>query len=168
MKRLHVVAIFATALIGGGTAAVSAASAAASPAKEVTVTGCVLKGDDGGFLLADLMIPAAPATVPQPRVLYWLEDDDDLEGHTGRRVEVTGELEGELEKGQIKIEREDNAVKLEIKADGRKLKLKLPETPAAIGTSGAARDDEKKKDKIDYVVRKLDVASVKMVQSTCR
>jgi hypothetical protein len=150
--------VFATAVAVGGTAAAGAD-------KDVKVTGCVLKGEEGrGFLLADRMLPDASSSVPQPRVLYLLKDDDELEGHTGRRVEITGELEGELEKGQIEVDRDGDAVKLEIKADDRKLKLRLPEMPAAVGTSGKDDDD----DEIDFVVRKLDVKSVKMVSSSCR
>ena len=161
MKRLIPVAALLTMWIG------AAVAAAAADDKKVTVTGCVLKGDDGGFLLADLMLPGAPAATPQPRVLYWLKDDDDLQGHTGRRVEITGELEGELEKGQVKVERDDGVVKLEVKVDGdRELKIRLPEMPAAVGTSGASDDDDDRK--IAYVVRKLDVKSVKMLSSTCQ
>ena len=157
MKLVWSVALV-TALTLGGTAA------AVAEDKDVKVTGCVLKGEEGrGFLLADLMLPGASASVPQPRVLYLLKDDDDLEGHTGRRVEITGELEGELEKGQIEVDRDGDAVKLEIKADDRTLKLRLPEMPAAVGTSG--KDDE---DELAFVVRKLDVKSMKMVSSTCR
>ncbi|HEX6179384.1 MAG TPA: hypothetical protein VF057_13560 [Thermoanaerobaculia bacterium] len=148
------------ALAIGGSAA-----GAEQDDKDVKVTGCVLKGENGrGFLLADLMLPGASATVPQPRVLYLLKDDDDLEGHTGRRVEIEGELEGELQKAQIEVERDGDAVKLEIKADDRTLKLRLPERPAAVGTSGDDKDDEE----IEFVVRKLDVKSMKMVSSTCR
>ena len=157
MKLLWSV-MFAAALLVGGPAVAGADD------KDVKVTGCVLKGEEGrGFLLADLIVPEASASVPQPRVLYLLKDDDDLEGHTGRRVEITGELEGELQKGEIEVERDGTAVKLEIKADDRTLKLRLPEMPAAVGTSGKDDDDE-----IDFVVRKLDVKSMKMVSSTCR
>ena len=157
MKLLWSVMI-ATALAFGGSVAANGED------KDVKVTGCVLKGEEGrGFLLADRMLPDASASVPQPRVLYLLKDDDDLEGHTGRRVEISGELEGELEKGEIEVERDGDAVKLEIKADDRNLKLRLPEMPAAVGTSGKDDDEE-----IAFVVRKLDVKSVKMVSSTCR
>jgi hypothetical protein len=155
--KLVCLLMLAMALTLGGTAA------AVGEDKDVKVTGCVLKGEEGrGFLLADLILPSASSEVPQPRVLYLLKDDDDLEGHTGRRVEITGELEGELEKGQIEVDRDGDAVKLEIKADDRTLKLRLPEKPAAVGTSG--KDD----DEIDFVVRKLDVKSMKMVSPTCR
>ena len=163
MKRLMYVAALAGVLSMSATAGRAATSGIDD--KEVTVTGCVLKGDDGGFLLADLMMAGAPSSVPQPRVLYLLKDDDDLEGHTGRRVEITGELEGELEKGKIEVERDGNVVKLEIKTDDRDLKVSLPEVPAAVGTAGDKNDDDKE---IEYVVRKLDVESVKIVSSTCR
>ena len=164
MRQLQLAAALVTALFLGGTTA-PAYDAQDKQEKDVTVTGCVLKGDEGGFLLADLMLGDAPPSVPQPRVLYLLEDDDDLEGHTGHRVKVKGELEGELATGQIEIEREDDMVELEIKSDGRDVKIRLPEVPAAVGTSGSASDNEKK---VEYVVRKLDVESITMVSSTCR
>jgi hypothetical protein len=154
-------AMLATALALGATAAASSVQ----EDKDVKVTGCVLKGEEGrGFLLADLMLPGASSSVPQPRVLYLLKDDDDLEGHTGRRVEIEGELEGDLEKGQIEVEQDGEAVKLEIEADDRTLKLRLPEKPAAVGTSGKDKDEAE----LTFVVRKLDVKSVKMVSSSCR
>lgn len=156
-------AMLASALAFGTTVAASAVQ----EDENVKVTGCVLKGESGrGFLLADLMLPGASSSVPQPRVLYLLEDDDDLEGYTGRRVQVVGELEGELQKAQIKVERDDQAVKLEIKTDDRTLKLRLPEKPAAVGTSG--NDDDDDDENIEFIVRKLDVKSTTMVSPTCR
>lgn len=146
--------------------------------KEVTITGCVVKGD-GGYVLTNVaseteaaaLAAGAPST-PQPpgavlpaRVLYWVDDDDDLEDHAGHKVEVRGELEGEVEKGTISAEREGGVVELEFKVDGKKVAIKVPDVPPAIGTSGKVGDKE-----VDfpYVVRRIDVKSVKTITSTCQ
>ena len=150
---------------------------------KVVLTGCVVKGDDG-FLLSEAVpvtttsttTVATPAgttgittttttTPPAPRMLYLLDDDDKkLDGHSGHKVEITGEVKGDVEKGEVKVERDNGMAKLEIKSDGRKVKAVLPEMPAAIGTAGG----DKKKVELDYLVRKLDVKSVKMISASCQ
>ena len=73
-------------------------------------------------------------------MIYWLDDDDDLEEHAGRRVEVRGEIEGDIDAGEIEVERENSMIELEIKAKGETITVKLPDTaatiPTAVGTSG--------------------------------
>ncbi|HJR59057.1 MAG TPA: hypothetical protein VJ813_06665 [Vicinamibacterales bacterium] len=163
--------------------------------KEVTLTGCVVKGD-GGYVLSTVgegvtvqssrttvgtsgattttttttTTPATPVIpAPEQRFLYWLDDGDELEKHAGHRVEVTGEIEGEIERGEIEVERENNMIELEIKAKGEKITVKLPDTPAAnnaaVGTSGIVTDEPKD---IPFKVRKFDVKSVKVVAGACQ
>jgi hypothetical protein len=177
---------FGAALAVGLATTVTAAQIASAPAqrdagdkKDVTITGCVVKGD-GGYVLTNVAEVTSAAAVaggmpstPQPagtvmpgRILYWLNDDDDLAEHAGHKVEVKGELEGEIEKGKVSAEREGGLVELEFKVEGdRKVTVKVPEVPATIGTSGAVGDKE-----VDfhYIVRRIDVDSVKMLASTCR
>lgn len=141
---------------------------------EVTVTGCVIKGD-GGYMLANAAEPAwsrlpqastpASATTIAGRTFYWLDDDEDLEEHAGRRVEVVGKLEDEIDRGQISVERESGLIEIEFKAEGeRKITVKVPDTPSAVGTAGVSDREA------DYrvVIRKIDVKSVKAVASTCQ
>jgi hypothetical protein len=182
MKRMSLVA--AIALTAGLTAisATAQSVATATPQqdkKDVTITGCVVKGD-GGYVLSDVLpensaaaaVAGTPST-PQPagtvmpgRVLYWLHDDEDLADHAGQKVEVRGELEGDIEKGNISAEREGGLIELEFKIEGnKKVTVKVPEVPATIGTSGAVGDREKD---FAFVVRKIDVDSVKMISSTCK
>ena len=182
MKRMSFVA--AIALTAGLTAisATAQSVATATPQqdkKDVTITGCVVKGD-GGYVLSDVLpensaaaaVAGTPST-PQPagtvmpgRVLYWLHDDEDLAEHAGQKVEVRGELEGDIEKGNISAEREGGLIELEFKIEGdKKVTVKLPEVPATIGTSGAVGDREKD---FAFLVRKIDVDSVKMISSTCK
>ena len=182
MKRMSLVA--AIALTAGLTAisATAQSVATATPQqdkKDVTITGCVVKGD-GGYVLSDVLpensaaaaVAGTPST-PQPagtvmpgRVLYWLHDDENLADHAGQKVEVRGELEGDIEKGNISAEREGGLIELEFKIEGdKKVTVKVPDVPATIGTSGAVGDREKD---FAFVVRKIDVDSVKMISSTCK
>lgn len=147
--------------------------------KEVTLQGCVVKGD-GGYVLMNVApetvaaaVEARTPSTPQPsgtvmpgRVLYWVNDDDDLENYAGQRVEVRGELKGEVEKGNISAEREGSLVELEFKIPGdKKVTVKVPDVPAAIGTSGTVGDKERD---IPFIVRKIDVDSVKTIAAVCR
>src|SRR5688500_12298313 len=70
---------------------------------KVTLVGCVIKGD-GGYVRSNAgrwesPVPgAASATVASAssvagRTFYWLKDDEDLEKHAGRKVEVVGKLD---------------------------------------------------------------------------
>ena len=95
-----------------------------------------------------------------------MSDDDDLAEHAGHKVAVTGDIKGEIEKGKISAEREGGLVELEFKIDGdRKVTVKVPEVPATVGTSGAVGDKEVD---LPYIVRKIDVDSVKVVGGECR
>ena len=182
MKRMSLVA--AIALFAGVSAISATAQSVATAApqqekKDVTITGCVVKGD-GGYVLSDVSPEntAAAATAgtpstPQPagtvmpgRVLYWLKDDEDLAEHAGHKVEVSGEIAGDIEKGSISAEREGGLVELEFKIEGdKKVTVMVPDVPAAVGTAGSVGDKERD---IAYVVRKIDVDSVKMISASCR
>jgi uncharacterized protein YdeI (BOF family) len=180
MKRMSLAAAiaFASALSAISATAQSVATAAPQQdKKDVTLTGCVVKGD-GGYVLSDVSPentvaatagastpPAAGAVMPG-RVLYWLKDDDDLAEHAGQKVEVKGELEGDIEKGMISAEREGELIELEFKVAGdKKVTVKVPDVPASVGTAGTVGDKEKD---FAFVVRKIDVDSVKMLASTCK
>ena len=146
-------------------------------AEDVTVTGCLIKADDDddALLVTTLArVDAPPTTIDgrpadrrapsHMRVVYWIDDDDEIEGHHGRLVELRGELEGDIDRGEIQVEREDGRVEVEFKADGKRLKARLPQMPSAVGTSGGDDSDERD---YDVVVRKLDVKSVRMIAPTC-
>jgi hypothetical protein len=174
-------------------AAVGAQPVPEGERKNVTLMGCVVKGE-GGYVLSTVgegftvessrttigtsgtttttttrtTTPATPVIpAPDQRFIYWLDDDDDeLENHVGQRVEVTGDIEGDIERGEIEIERENDMIELEIKAKGKKITVKLPDTPAntAVGTSGTVTD---RPQDFPFKVRKFDVKAVKMIASSC-
>ena len=184
MKQMYSAAALAFALCASGlTAAAQVASAPAQQSggddKKVTLTGCVVKGD-GGYVLTNVYdanaaaaaaagmpsTPQPPRTVMPGRVLYWLDDDEDLAQHGGQRVEVKGEIEGDVERGQISAEREGGLIELEFKVDGdKKVTVKVPDVPRTVGTSGTVGDKEVD---LHYIVRKVDVDSVKTIASTCQ
>ena len=175
-------------ILGVTTLALAAASApaplSAQQNEKVTLTGCAVKGDgDGdGFLLANAVEQTTRTTpdatgstvsstttreMKSSRVLYWLDDDDDVvEKLMGQMVEVTGEVEGDIKRGEIEVERENGMIELEIKAaDGRKANVKLRDVPSAVGTAGSVKDREIE---LPYTVRKLDVKSAKSIAPTCQ
>ena len=54
------------------------------------------------------------------------------------------QLEKDIDKGKISVEREGRMVEIAFKADGeRKVAIKVPVEPASVGTSGAVSDREK-------------------------
>jgi hypothetical protein len=170
---------------------------------DVTLTGCIIQGNDGdkGFLLTNVL-PASidmstraaakdspPAAVDATgtsgtlpgasNVIYWLDDlenDDDLAKYSGKRVEVQGEVEGDVEKGEMEVERDGDWVKLEIKGNGKSVKTRIPyvsvmpnSTETAVGTSGTPTHMKDGKEiELNINVRKLDVKDVKIVSGTCQ
>jgi hypothetical protein len=158
---------------------------AAEGQEKVTLRGCAVQGngDGDGFLIANsLEQTTRTITTPTPagstvsstttsemkpaRILYWLDDDDhEVAKLMGQLVEVTGEVEGDVKRGEIEVERENGMIELEIKADGREANVKLPDVPSAIGTSGSVKDREVE---LPYVVRKLDVKSAKSLAPSCQ
>lgn len=158
MKLTSIIgAMVLTGLVGGST---SADVTAAAGQDKVTVAGCAVKGngDGDGFLLANNTAPT--------RVLYWLDDDDhDVAKLMGQLVEITGEVKGDIKRGEIKAERENGMIELEINAAGRKANVKLADVPSAIGAPGSVKDREVE---LPYVVRKLDVKSAKALAPSCK
>jgi hypothetical protein len=200
MRLANICGAAALALAFGGSVAAQQAAVGTTPVptgdgKEVAITGCVVKGDNG-YVLSSVgeavtvqtsrttvgtsgtttttttttTTPSAAVIPPSDqRYIYWLDDDDDLlEQHAGQRVEVTGKIEGDIDRGEIEVERENNMIELEIKAKGEKITVKLPDTPAtnatATGTSGVVTD---RPQDIPFKVRKFDVKNVKMLASSC-
>lgn len=167
---------------------------------DVTLTGCIVQGNDGEkeFLLTNVL-PASidmstraaardnqategtPGTLPgASNVIYWLDDvenDDDLPNFAGKRVEVKGELEGDIKKGEMEVERDGDWVKIEIKSGGKEVKTRIPYVSVmpnstdtnAVGTSGTSEGlKDGKEIELNINVRKLDVKDVKIVSGSCQ
>jgi hypothetical protein len=160
-----------------GAPFLSGAAALGAAEDEVTLQGCLVKGDgDGaGYLLTNT--PAepdwqrsdaakiAPGTVGTAggfeSIFYWLDGDNDLKDHIGHQVEITGELKDELKDGEIKLDRKDRWTELTVKSDGRTMKANVPNA----SVFGAPGDDKDRKARV--LVRRVDVEKVKMLAATC-
>src|SRR5262245_15338947 len=144
--------------------------------EKIKLNGCLVKAEgDDGYLITNL--PSEPASSTADRsvatsaigtsgafstVFYWLRNDDDLKDHVGHRVEIEGELRGDIKEGEIKIEHKDNWSELEVKSGGDEMKAKVPN---AYVFPVATRDNDRK---ISALVRKVDVDHVKMVSANCQ
>jgi len=144
--------------------------------EKIKLNGCLVKAEgDDGYLITNL--PSEPASSTADRnvttsaigtagtastVFYWLRKDDDLKEHVGHRVEIEGELKGDIKEGEIKIERKDNWSELEVKSGGDEMKARVPN---AYIFPDPTRDKDRK---ISALVRKVDVNHVKMVSANCQ
>ena len=151
-------------------------SAVRAADKRVTLSGCLIRGDGdrAGYLLANppnepyLSSPGKQVT---PSVLgtsgdyatifYWLDGHDDLREHVGHKVEIEGDLKDNAKDGEIKTERKENWTEVTVKADGRTMKARVP------NTSMFPASDRDKTRKGDILVRRVDVERVSMLGATC-
>jgi hypothetical protein len=155
---------------------VAAAPHRAAADDEVKLNGCLIKGDgDGaGYLLVNVPVePAAGSTstaVVEPgavgttgaytNIFYWLNNDGDLEDHIGHRVEIEGDQKDDVKPGEIKVDRKDQWTEVEIKSDGRTMKAEVPNASVVAGPNSSQ--------KIDVLVRRVNVEKVRMLGATCR
>jgi hypothetical protein len=145
--------------------------------EKIKLSGCLIKADgDNDYLISNL--PSEPSASPAPdrnvtttaigtagnftNVFYWLGGDDDLKTNVGHRVEIEGELKGDIKEGEIKLDRKDNWTELEVKSDGHEMKAKVPNAYIFPGPSG---DKDRK---ISALVRKVDVDKVRMLSASCQ
>jgi hypothetical protein len=144
--------------------------------EKIKLNGCLIKAEgDNDFLITNL--PSEPGSSTSAdrvtttaigtaanfsNVFYWLGGDDDLKKHVGHRVEIDGELKGDIKEGQIKLDRKDNWTELEVKSDGHEMKAKVPN---AYMFAEPNRDKDRK---ISTLVRKVHVNHVHMLSATCQ
>jgi hypothetical protein len=137
----------------------------------VTIAGCLTRvsalSHDAPQLLVwsrdDLVLTDAAAVGQESligrrsltsRVLFWLEDEQDLATYLGRRIEITGDLE-DIEEAELEIDREGDFTEIEFTLAGKKTKARVP--TAWLGAAG--RHDAE----FDVVVRKVDVDAVRVL-----
>ena len=152
------------------------ANASRAADKRVKLSGCLIRGegDDAGYLLANPPTEpslTSPGKQVTPSVLgttgefatifYWLDGHGDLKQHIGHRVEVEGDLRDDVKDGEIRTERKENWTELTVKAGGRTLKARVPNTSIFPASN---RDKERKS---DILVRRVDVEDVRMLGATC-
>ena len=171
--RLLSVKYGSLALVAAGLLAAMGRPVAADYVK---LTGCLIKGEGsgGGYMLINP--PSEPGATPADRdavtpgtvgttavvanIFYWLDKDGDLPPHIGHRVEIEGDLKGDLKPGEIKIDRKDQWTEIEVKSNGRHMKARVPNASVVAGPTSDR--------KIEVLVRRLDVDKVRMLEAPCR
>jgi hypothetical protein len=149
--------------------------ARAARGDDIKLSGCLIRGEEGaGYLLTNApgepslfkaddhkVAPSAVGTASGFATLfYWLYGSSDLDEHVGQRVEVEGDLQGEVRDGEIKTNRKDRWTEVEVKSDGRTMKARVPN---ASFTLAADRD----KQKGGILVRRVNVDKVKRISAAC-
>ena len=167
--RRFVLAVSAATIVAG-----LVASAPSLSADSVKLVGCLVKAESGsGFLLINsplepglrgrdsAVAPGAVGTAAAvANIFYWLDDDDELRPHVGHRVEIEGDVKGDIKKGEMEIDRKDNWTEIEVKASGKEMKARVPNSSVIAGPHA---DRE-----IDVMVRRVDVDKVRMLDAACR
>ncbi len=153
-----------------------AGSASRAADKDVKLSGCLIRGegDGSGYLLTNAptepwlnsagqkVTPSALGTSGDyATMFYWLDGDGDLKQHIGHRVEVEGDLKGDVKDGEITTERKENWTDVTVKADGRTMKAHVPNT----SIFPASNQDKERKSEI--LVRRVDVKRVRMISASC-
>ena len=173
IQRTLMLGLLAAAAVGVAEMNTSVRAVAAD--EKIKLSGCLVKAEgDDGYLITNL--PSEPASSTADRnvttsaigtsgafstVFYWLRNDDDLKKHVGHRVEIEGELKGDITEGEIKLDRKDNWTELEVKSGGDEMKARVPN---AYIFPGPNRDKDRK---ISTLVRKVEVDQVKMLSANC-
>jgi hypothetical protein len=172
-------------LTGGLVLAAGLAGAADDPSVKgaaVTISGCVIDGSDGSYVLTHVQEISGPrsSVAPKeavlgakgieggtPEVIYWLSRDSAklLRDHVNHKVEVAGVIT-ELTTGTVRIKqrpgREGRDNKVEVSAKGREASAKT-ENPVQEGAKANVRSDET----TVLPTRRVKVDTVKMLSATC-
>lgn len=173
MKHTNIVSTVAltAALTLGSLVSTAAAD------KDIKLSGCLVRGEDGGgYLLTnapgesvwdrarDVPVEPGPAgtTGRSGSVFYWLDNNGDLNEHVGHQVDIDGELKGDLNDGQIKVDRKSNWTEMEVKSGERTLKARVPQSLFVYPAS--SRDSDPR---ANVLVRKVDVKKVSMRAASC-
>ena len=159
----------------------AARRAAADDDEKISITGCVLRADGkknatldkslivwskGDVMLTDVVFDrkrAVGTSGTDEHVFYWLDDAEDLSKYGGQQVEISGELDGRLGKGELEIKPKDTYTQLEFDWDGKDVKARVPVW--MFGNAGADRE----KREFDIAVRRIDVEKVRLISTApCR
>ncbi len=175
-SALHTVAGLSICSLCLGAPFVSGAATLGRANEDVTLTGCLVRGegDGAGYFLTNAS--GEPSwqrpddTRVQPgivgtsgnyeSVFYWLDDDDDLQKHVGHDVEIRGDVDSSLEDGVIELDRKERWTELTVKADGRTMKARVAHASVV-----PAPGDSDRKGRV--LVRRVDVEKVEMLSPTC-
>lgn len=178
MSRLRILFFFGALAVGVTTsiAAADQARGAGDRDDQFVATGCVtravagLRGagpqsiflwSRGDVYLAQPDVRFRPSETARPTgtagvfvpVVYWVDDENDVARHVGRRVEIVGEIGDEFHKGELEFDHDGDVTTIEFDAGGREATARIP--TAWLGPQTRGRDVE-----LDVMVRTVDVERV--------
>ena len=173
MKQSIVAAALALAVVPLGAGSQDKADTP-SESRDITLRGCVVPGTDKDtFVMTHVteVAPASgsvmPATAHGRRVVFWLDEKDDILEHANHGVEVRGTFDG-FEESEIELKEgshPDGGLIAEFEGPGEDVRVANNTVAGAVGTSGRT---EPEKDDIKTMLVKVDVKDVKAVDYSCR
>ena len=147
---------------------------------QIVITGCVVRADQklsgprtflvwskGDVYLDSAITDIKPAERARGAVgtsgktdpiFYWIDDEDDLMKHAGKRVEIVGELSDELDEGEIDVQKKGAFIEVEFEWEGKDVIARVPSQWLAPETP--AKDVD-----FDIAVRRVDVEKVNILGS---
>jgi hypothetical protein len=146
----------------GVAALLSTGVLAAEDDVRVTITGCVVDGDEGSFVLTNVQ-ELSDGKMKPTTSLYWLSTTKGLKEHVGQRVEVTGTYSPSRDEGKtgtIAIASDAATGEETITVENGAKKAEATTTTGAVGTSGV-------KTEITKPYRRLEVQNLKMLVKVC-
>lgn len=171
MRRTGIAALLALAVVP--LAGAQDREVKESENKEITLRGCVTPAEDEDqFVLTRVVEVAPPAgsTVPPNahgrKIVFWLDDDDALEQHANKGVEVRGEIEG-FEESEIEFKagpHKEGGLLVEFEGPGDDVVIAQSKVADAVGTSGREKPEQ---DDIKTMLIKVDVQEVKAAEYAC-
>lgn len=158
--------------------------AAAPPQKKdspITIRGCVKAGEEPDTFLLMRVTQVRPGkvvgeSVPDDSegrdVMYWLSSTKGLADLVGKRVEVKGTIDlNDPKEGQTKVSA-DSSKRLdatsEMKSDGKTVTVKTDSQPAVAPTTSSETKVKTEGPKIERVVYRLKVTSVRRIDGVCQ
>ena len=178
MKQALVASAFALAILPLGAWAQDKAPqdkpAKVSDSNEITLRGCVVPGQaKDTFVLTHVteVAPAAGSAMPADahgrKVVFWLDEKDNILKHANHGVEVKGKIEG-FKDSEIELKagpHPEGGLVAEFEGPGKDVRVANNEVAGAIGTSGRTASE---KNDIKTMLVKVDVKDVKAVDYSCR
>lgn len=154
------------AIAGALMLAVVPTAAMSADEKAVTITGCLLKGDKGGYVMTNVS-EISGAGMPN-RVIYWLSGARNLLGdHVGHKIAVSGTINpttgGEVEVDPAKRSGQQGT-SIQVEARGRNIETTTTD-PAKVPEGG--KPDGRTEKEIKMPAYKVKVKSVDMLAATC-
>ena len=151
--------------------AAAAQNTGAAGTREVVLHGCVMPGANRDSYVMTRVKEIGGVPLPEVahgrRVLFWLNNDDDVKRHMGRMVEVRGEFT-KVEESEIELKagrQKDGGLLVEFEGPGKDVVVPNATVGAAIGTAGRT---EPEKDDVPTYLAHVAVKRVRVISGDCK